>query len=91
MIKKMAGRGHDQGSMTSYVERMTFISPGHVFNARTSVTIATLDTLKNMNHLFVCLFIQRFDYRKRLMRLMFSVDTVLCDGQGGCLLTGFVC
>ncbi len=36
---------------------------------------------------FLCLFIRRFDYRKRLM---FSVVTVLCDGQGGRLLIGFV-
>ncbi len=33
MIKKMAGRGHVRGSTTSYVERMTFISRGHAFNA----------------------------------------------------------
>ncbi len=42
----MAGRGFVQGSMTSYVDRTTFISRGHVFNARTCVTIATLDIQK---------------------------------------------
>ncbi len=57
IIIKMAGRGHDRGSTTSYVERTTFISRGHAFNARTCVTIATLDIQKLILRIHIYFFL----------------------------------